>query len=150
MKNTKGAGMELIPWSEQLAVNIPEVDDQHRRLVVFLNGLHKAMKDGSVRERIQEIVEDLRAYAIYHFDAEEKLMEQSGYPDLEGHSAEHGFFVREMDRFRDEVEAGRFQVALEVLHFLPGWVRDHLGGIDQKYADHISRQAGEKLMGKGP
>jgi hemerythrin len=42
--------MPLVNWSQELVVDVKEIDEQHKKLVTMLNGFHDAMKVGQVTD----------------------------------------------------------------------------------------------------
>jgi hemerythrin-like metal-binding protein len=64
--------IELIVWSDELSVNIEEIDKQHKKLIDVINVLFNAMIEGKTQNIIDTIIDDLIDYAKYHFSTEEK------------------------------------------------------------------------------
>jgi len=59
--------LHLITWSSDLALNISEIDDQHKQLVNIMNELFDAMMDGRGFDIIDDILNRLAEYADYHY-----------------------------------------------------------------------------------
>ncbi|MCL6546406.1 MAG: hemerythrin domain-containing protein [Bryobacteraceae bacterium] len=70
--------MAFLDWQEAYSVKVPELDQQHQRLVGMLNRLHDALRAGGDPAVAQKVVEELVLYTQHHFAAEERLMETSG------------------------------------------------------------------------
>ena len=51
--------MALMTWSDQLSVNIKQVDNQHMKLVELLNNFHEAMKVGKGKEAMGKTFSEL-------------------------------------------------------------------------------------------
>lgn len=130
--------MALIEWKKDYAVDIAEIDLQHRRLVDLLNALHDAMRQGKGNEAVGKILKDTIAYTQTHFATEEKIMRASGYPDLEAHLREHADLVAKAQDVakRFETQKGA-AVTIEVLNFLRDWLTKHILGTDKKYAPFL-------------
>ena len=71
--------MALVEWNETLNIGVPEIDYQHRNLVSMLNALAKAIEEGTTDTVLREILDELNAYILTHFAAEERIMERIGY-----------------------------------------------------------------------
>lgn len=125
--------MALIDWDHGLSVSIPEIDQQHQELVALLNELHQAMGERRSAEALGGIIDGLVDYVATHFATEERYFDQSGYPEAEGHKAEHAAFATKAADFRKGFEEGRVTLSIEVLSFLADWVRNHIRDSDRKY-----------------
>lgn len=135
------AERELFPWTDVLSVGIPAIDRDHRILVGLVNQLAVA-EDRQDRINLEEVLDELVSYTLYHFDREERLLAAVGYPDLADHARRHHelaervlmvrrrFFAVERDRLGDEV-----------LEFLVSWLRGHILGEDRKYIPYLTGTA---------
>jgi hypothetical protein len=75
------APREPLVWSDRYATGVEAIDEQHMILVHTLNeAATKLAEDASV-EHLDRITQDLLAYALYHFETEESLMQQYGYEE---------------------------------------------------------------------
>ncbi len=78
-----------IEWSDKLSVGIPEIDQDHQRLITLLNNFNKSVADRmpmtEIKKRLQDLIDD----AIHHFLHEENLLEEWQYPDVENHAHIH-------------------------------------------------------------
>jgi len=81
--------MTLLHWRANMSVGVAELDADHKALIELLNRLHYMVFAGDSQDAVEEVLEDLCAYAACHFAREEALMRAAGYPDVERHSAFH-------------------------------------------------------------
>ncbi len=84
-----------------METGITAIDDDHRQLVRHINELGQAMRRGEGRTRIGELLGFLREDADKHFAAEEKLMEDAGFPGVQEHRARHEQFRRDLKTYED-------------------------------------------------
>lgn len=126
--------MALINWGPELSVNVSEIDLEHRKLVNMLNQLHEAMSHQHGKDVIGPILASLAEYAATHFKTEEKYFDQFNYPDAELHKREHRDFTLRVSNFQKAYEEDRAGLTVEVLHFLSGWLQNHIQGSDKKYS----------------
>ncbi len=132
--------MSLITWSKSLSVNVKEIDKEHKRLVFLLNTLHEAMSERRGRAIVGTVVRGLVKYADTHFQTEEKYFDQFDFPQAQEHKEEHAAFVKNVLHFKEEYDAGRKEITVEVLNFLSNWLRNHIQGTDQKYSKFFNDQ----------
>lgn len=118
-------------------VGVKEVDAQHKHLVSLLNQLHKAMGQGHSKDVLGGVLDSLVRYTQAHFMAEEKLMEQSKYPDLAAHKREHVELTEKVLEFQQSFTAGRIALGVEVMQFLGSWLQGHIRGSDKKYVPFL-------------
>lgn len=130
--------MALFNWTDNLATNIKEVDDQHRILIELMNGLFDAMKKGQGREVVGRIIEELAEYTVYHFGTEERLFRQKDYPDAVRHKGEHDAFAKKVLDFQDAYMKGKKLVTVEVLDYLTDWLKEHIQQEDKKFAVYFA------------
>ncbi|MDR3590435.1 MAG: bacteriohemerythrin [Negativicutes bacterium] len=126
--------MALIDWSSQFSVAVPDIDEEHKRLVGMLNSLHEAMKVGKGKQRLLELFEELYQYSKYHFAHEERLMKKCGFAGYAEHKKEHDAFVLRASELREQVTKHNAQLTTQTLTFLRDWVVNHIGAMDKKYS----------------
>ena len=127
--------MPLIDWDDNYSVNIVEIDKQHQKLIDMINQLHEAMLEGQARDIIGAIVQRLVDYTCTHFKTEEDYFDRYDYPDTDDHKAQHRHFVRQIDQYNRDFEAGRLTLSMEVMNFLKDWLIKHIQGTDKDYTD---------------
>ena len=127
--------MAYMNWSDDLSVDLDEIDGQHKKLIEQINLLHDAMRSGKGKDILEKTLGELAGYTQYHFKTEERYMKAFGYPDYEKHKAEHDAFVGKVAEFQQEYSAGRLGLSLDVMKFLSGWVAGHIKGTDRHYIE---------------
>jgi len=133
--------MALLNWNELLSVGVAEFDAQHKKLVGMINTLHDAMAKGQGREVLKPILDGLMDYTQTHFAAEERRMQQCGYPAYLQHKVQHDALMRKVNDLKKRFEAGQGTLTVEILNFLKDWLVNHIQGTDKKYAPFLSAQA---------
>ncbi len=130
--------MSLISWQKSFSVDVAEIDKQHQRLVALMNQLNDAMLAGKSNEALGRTVGGLLDYTVYHFGAEEGLLERYAYPGLAVQKSQHREFVRKVSEFKQSFEEGKLCLSIEVMNFLSDWLRNHILGTDKQYASFLN------------
>lgn len=127
----------LIIWNESLETGVGMIDAQHRILVGLINKLEHTCGQPDMDETAVSILHNLRQYTLYHFTAEETLMDRYGYGALEDHRREHRRFVSRLDEMELDSMTGAPDMGHEVLSFLRSWLVEHILESDMNFAEGI-------------
>lgn len=122
-------------WKTEYSLGILEVDDQHKGLLRIFSSIEKSIELNSGWSDVHFGLVRLKGLARSHFEFEEALMRLYRYDDSTRHGDQHReFFTRlaAIERRSLEAEAGT-----ETLEFLCDWLKNHIGGSDRGYANHI-------------
>jgi hemerythrin len=133
--------MPLFEWGSQYSVGIEQMDKQHLRLVELINDVYDH-RNHHEREHLSKIILSLLQYIEIHFAAEEKLMKNFDYPELEVHRQEHQLLIKKVHGFKDVIlnEESNLSVNGNKLGlFLCSWLSDHVLSKDKKYATFIHK-----------
>lgn len=133
--------MAHIDWSEDLAIGIPVIDGQHRRIVDYINQLD-ALDGATEHATVGRVLGDLVDYTYSHFAFEEALMEEAGYDFLSIHRGSHQAFCSRLDELRRRFGEGE-EVAAELAAMLGQWLLHHIRHDDGSYAGLVR----EKMLG---
>ncbi len=126
-------GTEYMKWSDDLSVNVKELDEQHMKLIDMINLLYNSIKDATDSHTMFLLLIGLAHYAAKHFSDEEKYMYLFNYSGSERHKKEHEVFKAKVQDFQKKFEDGRVNISEEVMVFLQYWLLMHIRGIDKKY-----------------
>lgn len=131
--------MPYIEWDSTLCMDIPEVDDQHKRLVGILQTLEHAMQDTPTKDQIYAGILDMMEFASVHFRTEENLMAPHAerLPSYVEHVRQHQEFMKAtlefLSRFRDEGTA----LASKMSTFLYSWIVNHVRVVDRAMNEEL-------------
>jgi hemerythrin len=136
-----------IRWSDNLNVNVPEIDDEHRQFVARINEVNKAIVEGAGKATIERLLDLMLMEAVHHFWHEEQLLAVWKYPDRAVHAAKHAQITAQFGRMMKEFEQAdvSFGWALKGLHIKQLLV-DHLLKEDMKYRDFLRAQKGAHAL----
>jgi len=132
--------MSLITWSEDLSVNIPSIDAQHKKLVELVNRLHDATIAHEGDQSKKKILDELIDYTKTHFANEEKLMSTHQYPAFSTHKKEHDRLTRQVMFIYRNFTAGQPVLTVTFMNFLKDWIADHIKGSDKKYGPYLANK----------
>jgi hemerythrin len=71
-----------IVWNKQYEIGIDDIDVQHHYFANLINPLGKHLLKPGDLDYKKSLVNELNAYARFHFTSEENLMKLEGYPPL--------------------------------------------------------------------
>ncbi len=129
--------MAYMQWTEDLETGIQVIDEQHKRIIGYINELHDASEAGNAAE-VQEVLEGLLDYTVTHFEFEEQLQEKAGYPFLKAHQRVHEIFMKRIAAFRERANNGE-NIIPELLSMLRVWLSSHIKGDDRDYVESVSK-----------
>jgi hemerythrin len=124
-----------IVWTSDLNTEIDVIDNQHKRLVDYINQLEVAIQQPS-RALVKEVLDDLIDYTQSHFSFEESLLEEVAYPLAETHKAVHELFIKRVAKYQEKHNSGE-QVAEQLHAMLSAWLMHHIKRDDMAYASAV-------------
>ena len=129
----------MLAWEPSLAIDVPEIDDQHRSLFEQAAKFDAAVRAGESSRTLQELFDFLARYAQEHFEAEERLMREAGYPRLASHMLEHAEFRRRLATLLPhwESEGDSTSLLMAVSGFLVRWLREHIASSDRAIGEYL-------------
>jgi hemerythrin-like metal-binding protein len=125
----------LLHWSDDYSLNIKRIDEQHKKLVEMINRVYDSIIRNEDDDVLDQVISDMADYAFVHFKNEEKYFEQFSYEEASSHIAEHKFFLKKVEKFRDEHKSHHPELKQEVMSFLQKWLTNHIMHTDRKYKD---------------
>ncbi len=126
--------MALITWGTEYSVGINSIDDQHKKLVGFVNDLNDAMAQRKGKDILEKILGGLVEYTKTHFAHEEQLFRAHGYPEATAHKMKHDDLTKKVLQFQQDLHAGKAVMSVEIMAFLKDWLLNHIKGTDMKYS----------------
>lgn len=124
--------MAFMEWNERYSVGHSEIDKQHKRLFELVNNVADMVKMG-VTPELERILADLTSYTLDHFKYKEKIMRDSGYPDLPAHLTKHENLVKEVSALQLKLKSGERVSMMGVTRFLADWLTNHIIKEDLQY-----------------
>jgi hemerythrin-like metal-binding protein len=113
-------------------------DDEHKKLIAIINGLHDSFEHGVDRSIAEHALDELVDYTVQHFGHEEEYFDAWDYPDRAAHRIAHEELRRQVLEYRDTILAkGGIEMTLELITFLRYWLLGHIMAEDKKYCQFL-------------
>ncbi len=128
-----------IEWTQDLAVGVTEIDNQHKELFRRVNKFIDAMMERKGKEEIGNVIKFLENYVVTHFGTEERYMTLYNYPDQRLHKSQHAAFIKTFNEIRtDYNERGAgIDTVIKAQKRLGEWLRTHIPLTDKNFADFL-------------
>ena len=132
--------MKAFKWSALFETGMPDVDRQHRKLVNLVNDLGNDV-DGATPEHLNQALQKMADYTVYHFSCEEKIMAEhhvaSAHAD--SHRETHQKFIRQVSAWMGRRKGTEALDLKQLLEFLANWLVFHILGDDQSLGRQVQR-----------
>ena len=138
---------QLLTWTPDLSVGIEIIDNQHKRIVEYINQLHEA-RIRQDKEAISQVIEELVDYTLSHFSFEESMMEEAHYRFLAPHKRVHELFVRRVAEYQQRFKLGENVevVAGDMQSTLITWLMNHIKREDMDYGPVVRASMGDDKL----
>ena len=139
---------QIVAWDDKFNTGNELIDNQHKELIRLTNELYNACLSG--KEAIKNIFPDTMKrmvnYVKFHFDAEQKYLEQINYPDFSMHIKMHEELVKKiLDAVQNYQDNNKF-TPIQFVKTLREWVLSHIGFYDKQYAHFAAEQRKKGLL----
>lgn len=128
-------------WKEEYNIGIEDIDLQHHFFFNLINRLaNELLQTHDVHHRL-DLINELNAYAKFHFISEENMMRKFDYPDFIHHKFLHIELIDKLSTkenllfLTDYISNER-----EIIDFLGEWFLNHTRKVDKKFADFLKEQ----------
>lgn len=126
---------EYLRWNPSITLGIEEIDLEHRTFVVLINRLEDVKAD---QEMASRVLQALVKYAAFHFQSEENIFFEAGYPELAIHHAAHLALLEQLDVVLMELRSEQIGMD-QILAFFKQWYVNHTSKADHRFADFLAR-----------
>lgn len=131
-----------IRWSSDLETGVRAIDRQHEELIGMLNELDAAHAGGCPQSVLDDVLQRLGTYVIFHFGTEEALM--AGLPHNEAHARqhrhEHAGFIEKLAGLRAQGADNGRQTMEALIDYLNEWLYQHILKSDRELAALLNRK----------
>lgn len=131
-----------IVFDKALITGNDMIDTQHKELIDRVNKLVDSCVTGKEKNVAIQTLDFLMDYTVFHFNAEEKLQEDAGYPEMEGHKAQHAQFTKAVDELKEmlEEEEGPTDAFVAAVNKnISEWLVNHIQISDKKVASFVNK-----------
>lgn len=109
---------------------IKQIDDEHGKLFEIADATYFLLKDGFAHDKydkIVDLIEELKEYAIFHFNNEEAYMEEINHKRLFSQKMEHQAFIKKVQELDlSSIDEAQDKHIEELLEFLNDWLVHHI------------------------
>jgi hemerythrin len=130
--------MGYLKWSDRYSVQVVEIDEQHKKLISLINEMYDAMQVGKGREIIDNVIDEFVDYTDYHFNTEERLLLQYGYPSYADHKEMHDHIAKKARELKKTLDNGNKPSNIDVMLLMINWLNTHILEEDRKYIFYIA------------
>jgi len=134
-----------IEWVDEWSIGNDLLDQHHRAIIKYinlLNDLSVEIQNGvSVNDSaVQNVLDKLIAYTVFHFDAEEPLLKRYNYIGLAKHHEIHQHLITQLNHLQDRLKDIGLSLVPILIEFLNTWLKDHILGVDMKYKPIVGKR----------
>jgi len=127
----------LLAWKDAWSIGVPEIDREHAALVQdFARLIDPGHRNDPAYQRVA--LDLLTEHVCRHFDHEEHLMREHGYPEFRRHAEVHAMLLRQLTHFEALLNAQPEEGAgPSILDFVGRWLIDHIQEDDKRLGVYL-------------
>lgn len=146
---------DFFQWRQEWALDLQEIDDQHRMLVEAVNKLSplylkltkNPKSDSATRVKLTARLNLLYGDLEQHFRDEEKLMREVTYPHYRSHAHAHVMLLAELKSYCNRITNRDEELDMGTLYSLKTWFITHMLD-DREFAAHFhASRVGDRNYG---
>lgn len=138
--------MALLSWNDQYLIGQSTIDEEHKTLFRLINDFHSYWLEKRDRKDIARVLNQLIQYGELHFQDEERIMAQEGYPGLESHRQIHEKLIDEIFKLNEELADQSRLLERDMTKFLKQWLVDHIVHSDYEFRNFLIRKRREATL----
>ena len=120
----------MYEMKDEFKTGIDFIDEQHARLSEIANEAYNLLKNDFTIDKYDKVinlVDELRDYTVFHFNAEEEYMDSINYKRRFTQKIEHDAFVKKINEVDYKtIDSDPDKYILEMLELLNQWLTGHI------------------------
>ncbi len=125
-------------WQDEWASGDLRIDSQHRALIDSGALLARSIQSGENLTARRGLAAGIIADIARHFETEESILRDCGYPDLEGHHEIHETILDNARRIVAEFASGKLKPSLMLTFLIDDFVIGHMLEADSRYFPYLA------------
>ena len=129
----------MYEMKDEYLTGIESIDAEHRRLFELAEAAYQLTINEFIVDKydqLSDILDELKSYALTHFENDEKYMQEHNYKGFLSQLAAHNEFrERISDLSLDRNDDNTEEIVQEVLAFVTDWLVNHIYYSDKKIGD---------------
>ncbi|MBC8588308.1 bacteriohemerythrin [Paratissierella segnis] len=130
----------MIKWSNKYLLGIDIIDEQHKELFCIAGDAYDLLKNEfyiDKYDKVVKLIEELKRYATFHFETEEKYMMEIGYKKLFSHKMVHNDFIKQVNEIDlEKVDENQEEYLASIIQFIVDWIEQHILRMDREYVSN--------------
>lgn len=120
----------MYEMKDEFKTGIDFIDEQHARLFEIANEAYTLLKNDFTidkYDKVIDLVDELRDYTVFHFNAEEEYMDSINYKRRFTQKIEHDAFIKKINEVDYKtIDSDPDKYILELLELLNQWLTGHI------------------------
>lgn len=108
------------------------LDQEHKQLKDLLHTINTHISEGHSVSDVFKLFDDFIILANQHFKNEEKIMNNSQYPQVAAHKKEHDALMSQLKTIESQLKGGQTPFGKDFMIWQTKWIEEHLSGSDDK------------------
>lgn len=137
-----------IVWSEKCKIGHQEIDDQHRELFIQVNKFFSELRGAKRVSQVESLAGFLRKYVVDHFETEERVMQERGYPLLALQQTQHARFKKDfafLEReLSEKLSTQRAFMLFKIQLLVVDWIANHTMKLDRHFGKYLAQEKIQK------
>lgn len=124
--------MSEFTWSDRYKIGNDLVDSQHQHIFKLANETVSVSDDADITRLLMLFYQHVRE----HFQAEEHLMKQAGYPRYQEHVEEHNLMLDRLNEISLNVQKRQWNPD-DIKMFVRRWISVHIVQEDMRVGEYL-------------
>jgi len=122
----------MIIWDDSMSTGMAVIDEQHKMLFQKFNEFSEAISEMTAGETAGEVLDFLQFYVTWHFEQEEKCMDEYKCPVAAENKQAHAEFIKTFGQFYTQWQEGTMTPSLVSKTYmgLEKWLVNHVLRVD--------------------
>jgi hemerythrin len=120
----------VLNWKEEYLIGVEEIDKQHEKLFEIGGRAFALLKNDMYidkYDKIIEVINELKNYAVFHFKCEEDYMLSVGYKRFFAQKVEHDDFLKKVTSIDlNKIDENQDAQLLSIIEFVIDWTAEHI------------------------
>ena len=127
----------MIKWKDDYLLGVEVIDEQHKELFRIAGDAYDLLNNEFFTDKYDKVVkliEELKNYALFHFETEEKYLLEIGYKKYFSHKVIHDDFVQKFKSIDlEKLDENQDDYLSSIIMFIVDWIEHHILGTDKQY-----------------